>query len=231
MNKILSTLLLAFMLTSCAPDGKHLFILSGQSNMARLDPNISFSPAVADEFGEDNILVVKDAAGGQPIRRWFKNWHPEGEDIPEGNGDLYDRLMAKVDSVTAESTIRSVTFLWMQGERDAREEHGNVYEASFVGLLDQIRTHLSHPDVNFVIGRLSDFDLEDANYPDWTLIREIQMGIAEESNLGAWIDTDDLNDGLNQNGDTIENDLHMSVEGYRIMGERFAQQAIELIRN
>ena len=57
-------------------EGKHLFILSGQSNMARLDPSDSFTPTVIKEFGSDNVIVVKDAKGGQPIRRWYKNWKP-----------------------------------------------------------------------------------------------------------------------------------------------------------
>ena len=32
------------LLTSCEDKAKQLFILSGQSNMVRLDPNISFIP-------------------------------------------------------------------------------------------------------------------------------------------------------------------------------------------
>ena len=48
--------------------GKHLFILSGQSNMARLKPENSFIPAVESKFGKENVIVVKHAKGGQPIR-------------------------------------------------------------------------------------------------------------------------------------------------------------------
>ena len=216
--------------SSCTTPGKHLFILSGQSNMARLDPNEAFTPAVVDEFGEENVLVVKDAVGGQPIRRWYKNWQSEAGSTPENNGDLYDRLMSKVDSVSAGSEIQSVTFVWMQGERDAREEYGGVYESSLTGLLNQLRRDTGHQELNFVIGRLSDFDLDNSMYPDWTMLRNIQVRFAESSDRGAWIDTDDLNDGLNQNGIKIQNDLHMSVDGYRIMGQRFAEKAIALIR-
>ena len=49
---------------------KHLFLLSGQSNMARFKPEKVFIPAVEAEFGRDNVIVIKDAQGGQPIRRW-----------------------------------------------------------------------------------------------------------------------------------------------------------------
>ena len=47
-------------------EGKHLFILSGQSNMAGLRPQESFTPAVVAAFGKSEVIVVKDAHGGQP---------------------------------------------------------------------------------------------------------------------------------------------------------------------
>ena len=53
-----------------AEEGKHLFILSGQSNMAGMDPKLSFIPAVEEKFGKENVIVVKDAHGGRPIRDW-----------------------------------------------------------------------------------------------------------------------------------------------------------------
>lgn len=38
--------------------GKHLFILSGQSNMAGMDPNVSFTPAVTNALGAQNVVIV-----------------------------------------------------------------------------------------------------------------------------------------------------------------------------
>ena len=42
--------------------GKNLFILSGQSNMAGMDPAISFTPVVTKAFGKENIIVAKTTA-------------------------------------------------------------------------------------------------------------------------------------------------------------------------
>ncbi len=209
----------------------HLFILSGQSNMARLDPDVSFTPTVQAEFGAKNVIVVKDAWGGQPIRRWVKNWAPTGGEQPEGNGDLYDHMMAKVDSVVAGRSLASITFVWMQGERDANESHGAVYGASLTGLMDQLKQDLSRDDIHLVVGRLSDFDMDNGRYPHWTMIRDVLVQTANAHPKGAWVDTDDLNDGLNAQGAEIENDLHMSVEGYTLLGKRFADASIKLIQN
>jgi hypothetical protein len=205
-----------------ADEGKHLFILSGQSNMMGLKPKVSFIPAVEKEFGPNNIIVVKDAEGGQPIRRWFSDWKSAEGKTGNNNGDLYDRLMGKVHPAIEGQKLASVTFVWMQGERDAREQHGEVYGESFMGLIGQLEQDLKRNDINFVIGRLSDMDMENKRYKHWTLVREQQVKVAEASERGAWIDTDDLP----MKGDN----LHYTGEGFKTMGQRFADKAIELIR-
>jgi hypothetical protein len=153
-------LALAAACIDAAEEGRHLFILSGQSNMQGHRPEEAFIPAVSDALGIDRVIVVQDAQNGQPILRWWKNWKsPEGEK-PESTGDLYDRLMAKVNPAIEGQVLESVTFIWMQGERDAGMRWGGVYEASLRGLYDQLSEDLGRTDINFVIGRLSDFDLK-----------------------------------------------------------------------
>jgi len=202
------------------PAGKHLFILSGQSNMAGLNPAVSFTPAVEQEFGAGQVLVVKDARGGQPIRQWFKQWKPATGKQPQNNGALYKRLMAKVSAATQGQQLQSVTFVWMQGERDAREKHGEVYAASLQGLIQQLRDDLKRDDINFVIGRLSDFSNNKLGH--WSIVRTAQAEVAASSPRGALVDTDDLNGP--------KNGLHYTSDGYKTLGERFAQQAISLVK-
>ena len=212
------------------PEEKHLFILSGQSNMKRLALKESFTPAIETAFGKENVIIVKDAVGGQPIRRWYKDWKPLKGNEPKAQADLYDSLMVTVNDAIADDKIKTVTFIWMQGERDAREKLGDVYEKSLKGLYAQISSDLGRNDINFLIGRLSDFDMQNAKYPHWTMIRDIQVKVAESNSRFEWINTDDLNDGKNREGKELKNDLHMSEIGYLLMGERFANNAIRLIK-
>lgn len=197
--------------------------------MAGLDPNLSFTPAVIEKFGTANVIVVKDAQGGQPIRRWHKGWELREEDNPKQIGDLYDQLLAKVKSAIEGKTLQTVTFLWMQGERDAREELADRYTKSLEGMIEQLKSDLNRKDLNIVIGRLSDFDMGNKAYPHWTRLREIQVAYAEAHPNAEWVDTDDLNDGLNKQGKAIKDDLHYSVSGYIKFGERLAEKAIQLI--
>lgn len=215
--------------TGYAQSGMHLFILSGQSNMAELKPEESFTPMLSAAFGANNIIVVKDAMGSQPIRRWYKDWQTLKKDTANLQPDLYDSLIKKVRLAIQGKKIKSVTFVWMQGERDAREGNGDVYEQALAGLYKQLCRDLNREDVHFIIGRLSDFDLSNTKYPHWTRIREIQEKAGSADSKYAWINTDDLNDGFDRRGKAIANDLHMSKEGYVILGARFAEKAILII--
>ncbi len=217
-----------FCLLALAPSvlaqGKtRLFILSGQSNMVGLDPNVSFTPALKKAFPQDEILVVKDASSGQPIRRWYRDWKGPADAKIKLNpkpGDLYDRLLVKVNSAIKGKTLDSVAFVWMQGEADAQRGGASVYEASMRGLIEQLRKDLKRPDLVVVIGRLSDYK---KGQPDWDTVRAAQVKVGESQPTFGWVDTDDLN-GAN-------NGLHYNKTGYAELGRRFADKAVMLITN
>ena len=224
MRKLISSLAVVFCLSSAlasADEGAktHLFILSGQSNMAGLKPEQSFTPAVTEAFSKDTVIVVKDAQGGQPIRRWYKKWKSADGNGPKADGKLFDRLMDSIKSKVGDAKPDTVTFVWMQGERDAKEGHSKVYAESLKGLIAQLSEALGRDDVNFVIGRLSDH----LKTEEWEAVRKAQVEVGESSKRGAWVDTDDLNgpkDGLH----------YAAKGGYKKLGERFAEKSIELVR-
>jgi len=137
--------------------------------------------------------------------------------------------MEKVQAVTGDKEIQTVTFIWMQGERDAKEKHGEVYKASLEGLLEQLSGDLERDDINVVIGRLSDFDMNNTKYPHWNLVREQQAAFVQDGPQRTLVNTDDLNDGVNRRGKEIRDDLHYSAHGYLELGSRFAKEAIQLI--
>ena len=92
----------------------------------------------------------------------------------------------------------------------------------FRGLIDQLSKDLGRKDLNFVIGRLSDFGNQlNRGYADWETVRKAQVQVAEDSPLGAWVDTDDLN-GKNDG-------LHYDKPGYLELGRRFAEASIKLV--
>jgi hypothetical protein len=204
------------------PPRVRLFILSGQSNMVRLNPDTTFTPAIRAAFPGDEIIVVKSAEGGQPIRRWYRDWKaPAGAKVKRAgtNGDLYEVLLRQVRKATDGKKVDTVSFVWMQGERDAKEGLSAVYAESLRGLVEQLRSDLSRKDITVVVGRLSDHALKD---PHWQAIREAQVAFAEKEPLAGWVDTDDLNGESNA--------VHYTKDGYAELGRRFAARSVELLK-
>ena len=237
-------------LAAQAEDGKILFLLSGQSNMQGMDHRLTFEPRVVEEYGKDNVIIVKEAIGGRPIRMWVHDWKPAkgwkvDPDIPgtkppkpEDNGVLYNSMMEKVKDATKGLELKAVAFCWMQGERDSRERHSAVYERSLKTLFSQLKGDFPGVPIVFVIGKLSDFgkDNKEPFYPEWKEIQTIQEKVARETPHCSIILTDDLNTGDSKpHWKTKEirkyvDDLHMSAEGYQVLGTRFAEASIELLK-
>ena len=210
--------------------GSHLFILSGQSNILGMDPKETFLPKLTDEFGQEKVIVVKHGGDGRPIRRWYRQWQPLQGNTPQGRGDIYDQLLVKVEQKTKGKRLATVTFVWMQGETDAMEHFGREYKTSLIGLVQQLVVDLGREDLNVVLGRISDHDLTTGKYPHWSMVRQAQVEAAEAEPYWRWVDTDQFNDGMAEDGRYLIDDLHYTPEGYRLLGCRFAEEAITLIK-
>ena len=234
---LLGVLALAIGITSLdaavAGASGHLFILSGQSNMRHPLPQ-SFEEAVTKVFGKENVTVVTYSQPSQPIRQWYKNWTPpEGVDFQlkegEKNGVLYDKLMETVRKRIGDRKFSTVTFVWMQGEADGSAGWGAVYEKSFLGIIDQLKADLKRDDIRFVLGRINDHRPNGKFSPGKAAVREVQVKLGKEHANGAWVDTDDLNAGINPWSVYEANGEHFPNPGYRTLGQRFARAACKLI--
>ncbi len=253
MKKRLNILILLCILTFSlfgSDSGKYLFLLSGQSNMQGMDQKLTFEPRLIEEYGEENIVVVKEAIGGRPIRMWVHDWvaHPNWtidpeipntkEPLPEENGILYNSLLKKAEDSIQGKSIKAVVFCWMQGERDSRERHSVVYEKSLRKLFSQLKEDFEDIPVAFVIGKLSDYGKGNKQkfYPEWEEICQAQEKVAATTENCSIINTDDLNTGESPpHWKTKEvsmrvDDLHMSLEGYKTLGLRFANESIRLLK-
>ncbi|MDG2399302.1 MAG: sialate O-acetylesterase [Akkermansiaceae bacterium] len=222
-------LLLFFSLTSAVFAGEvHLFILSGQSNMAGLKPEKAFLPELKKLLSNDDIQHVKFAKGGQPIRKWVKTFDEISakNKLPAKNdpGAFYDQTLKAARASILAKKPKTITFLWMQGERDAKEKLSAAYEESMNTLIANLRKDLDTPNMNFVIGRLSDFSTSD----HWEAVRAAQVKVAKDDPRGSWVDTDDTNNKEKQGNP--HNDLHYTKEGYDLFGRRLARQAVLLIK-
>lgn len=216
-----------------APPAGHLFILSGQSNMRQPLPE-AFEQVVSRVFGKENVTVTTFSVPSQPIRQWYKKWTPpEGVDVPikegEANGALYDKVLDGVRKKAGDRQFASVTFVWMQGEADGQAGWGAVYGKSFLGIIDQLKTDLKRDDIRFVLGRINDHRPNGKLSPGKEAVRTAQVKLGKENANGTWVDTDDLNAGINPWSVYEANGEHFPNPGYRTLGQRFARAACKLI--
>jgi hypothetical protein len=203
----------------------HLFILSGQSNMAGMKPEAGFVPEATKLFADGEVVYVKVAKGGQPIRLWVESWNEiarkHGLKTMSDGTKYYKPILEQVAAKLGGRTPKTITFCWMQGERDAKDKVHTAYEDAMKQLIADFRRDLKHPDMYFVIGRISDHGKPESK--EWQAVRDAQVKVAKDDPRGAWVDCDDLNN-KEKDGKTT-NDLHYTAEGYKVLGQRYARQA------
>jgi hypothetical protein len=230
MKTLLGLFCATLLLPAIADAGdRHLFILSGQSNMAGLKPEAAFLPELEKLLPDDDIQHLKFAKGGQPIRKWVPTW-----DEIAGKSDLepchdpgafYGKVVKLAKANIAQGKPKTITFFWMQGERDSKEKLSAAYEESMNTLIANLRKDLDAPEMNFVIGRISDYSTAE----HWEAVRAAQVKVAKDDPRGAWVDTDDTND-KEKKGKKV-NDLHYTKVGYDLFGQRLARQAVLMIQD
>ena len=206
----------------------HLFILSGQSNMTG-GLEQGFTETMIKALEKDQVTIVRSMRSGRGIRFWVKDFDlPEGHEfrgkLTGGNGEEYPRLLKAAQDAGDARVFKTVTFIWMHGESDANRDLSVAYEKSFKTLYNQLKSDLGLEKMHFVIGRISDCGLRGESEAGWKRMRETQVHIAESDEMGAWIDTDDLNGGDEKNP---RGELHYPSAQCPVVGERFAKKALE----
>ncbi|MFK7851622.1 MAG: sialate O-acetylesterase, partial [Akkermansiaceae bacterium] len=147
MKPLIALLFVVFLAPSPAAAGeRHLFILSGQSNMAGLKPEAAFLPELKKLLPDDDIQHVKFAKGGQPIRKWVPTWDKiaaKSDLKPRKDpGAFYEQVLKLAKENIAEGKPKTITFFWMQGERDGKEKLSAAYEESMKTLIANLRKDL-----------------------------------------------------------------------------------------
>ena len=188
-------------------------------------------------FKDEKVVYIKVAKGGQPICRWLEEW----QGIAKKNGleenhikrihrggkvEFYQPILDQYkEMLKKHPKFESVTFCWMQGERDANGGAHAAYKDALKQLISNLRRDLKRPDMNVVIGRIGDYALDRESC---VTVRKVQSEIANEDPHGAWVDVDDLNDRMVKG--KMQSVVHYNrPEGYVVLGQRFARQGYALI--
>jgi hypothetical protein len=174
-------------------------------------PEIGFAHTIADLWPGDTIVLIKYAVGATSIYCWHPEFHIEPvERIGLPCDTLYVRLMEHIAHVRAQRNVRIAGMLWMQGEADAAYTWAaNEYLSNLQALIDSVRSHLSLPELPFVLGRIREGGSAAA------IVRQAQEEVPYTRSNVKMIDTDDLG--------VKDDSVHYDHDGQIALGRRFAE--------
>jgi len=213
---------------------------SGGSTSHAFGPEIGFSHDMTKRLPNEQIAIVKCAAGGTGIARSRDyndyihslkgfddkdcNWHPPAEGSAAGN--LYQQLVKTVqDALTALErdgrTYEVSAFLWMQGEHEAgiSARMAGDYAMLLKLLKQSIRADLKTPKLPFAVGEV--------NSHTWAygeIVRKAQAEVCKEDSNSLLVKTTDLS--RNGSGGAA----HFDADGMIELGARFAKAVEQLLR-
>lgn len=153
-------------------------------NSPEIGPEVSFGHAIATEFPNENIAILKYAHGGTNLHTQWSS-----------SGTQYANLLSTVAAATTalkneghSYTLRG--FLWQQGEADLGQ--ASAYQANLTSLVNRVRADifggLSRP---FVIGKLSDNQTSISGNSGFPIVRAAQDQVATNLINVATVDADD----------------------------------------
>jgi hypothetical protein len=173
---------------------------------AKCGPEISFGHAIAKQFPETEIRLIKYAVDASAL---YDDWAPiEGKQYV-GFVKTVESALVDLESEGADYTIAGM--LWLQGESDALENQGKAYEANLTAFISHMRTAFKMPEMPFIIARVKDHFGRKTGQA--VKVRDAQAKVAETMKKVAWFDTDDCE---------LFNEGHYNTFGLIKIGKRFA---------
>jgi hypothetical protein len=176
--------------------------------MQQLGPGYSFGKSLAEKSGRSIGLVV-NARGGTSINQWQKGY------LGEDDFDLYEKTIDQLAKVKNRRSIKGI--IWHQGESD--QSNPEEYMALLKQLVNDLRGELGEA-VPFIAGEIGQWRKNSTEIN--AVIREIPKEIKHAYFVSS--------DGLTPlKGDRT--DPHFDTPSQRILGERYAEKAFDIIYN
>jgi hypothetical protein len=181
-----------------------------ENTLTGLDCGLSFGKAIIKEAPRRiSVLLIPTAVGGSSIGQWLG-------DSTHRNVKLLSNFKEKVAIGKKFGEIKGI--LWHQGESDTNSSDAPRYSEGLGQLFKIFREAAGNENLPILIGELGGYS--DNKY--WTVVNEQIHHYSATDNNTAVIKTSDLKD----KGDK----LHFNSEGQRILGQRFAESYLKMIK-
>lgn len=185
-------------------------------------PEIGLSKILKDSCCNDKFILIKYAINGASMWNWspvYDENKAELTDHPEF-GNMYEVFKDLEYEITNKLDAEIVALCWMQGEGDARiDSAAHEYYDNFRMLINSVRKDFESPDLPIIYGMINPPKLK---YPMVDYVRSMQMKIDTSISNTFIIETDDLMKN--------EDKIHYSSGGQLVLGERFGEQILSILK-
>ncbi len=177
-------------------------------------PGFSFAKTLVEHpsyTSSNPIGLIPAACGYTSIKQWLPDqYHEPSETYP------YNNAIARTKKAMRSGTLKGI--IWHQGETDSYGTRPQTYEDSFMQFYQQLNKDLAINKVPFIVGELGDFYI--AKKPQAATINTLLKQIAQKNKNIYFVSANNLT----HKGDS----LHFSVESYRELGKRYAEELISI---
>jgi hypothetical protein len=187
------------------------------TSQPRLGPGYTFARKLAEMTGR-KIGIVANARGATLIEWWQKGY------TGENDYDLYEKAVEQVRlALEAAPNARLVGILWHQGESDNTAGLSPHYANRLQALVEDLRRDLNAPDAFVIAGEVGTWNGKGA-YTNPQIHKA-----AEVIENTYWVSSAGLVPLLRADGTPNMDDPHFNTMSQRVLGERFADKALEVI--
>ncbi len=179
------------------------------SSRDRVGPGLSFGRGMLHVVDQKvTIGLVPCAVGGSPLSRWEKG------------GDLYEAAVRRAREATKDGSLMG--FLWLQGEKDAKElALAKSYAKRLDEMIHDFRREFGMPELPFVAALPCVELAERDDRPGAELVTESLKELPRRVGHTATVDSS----GLKSTGDQT----HFSTQSQRELGRRYAEAMARLL--
>lgn len=178
---------------------------------AGVGPGISFAEVMLSEEKSSKIKIglIPAAVGGTSINLWKTGAY---DAITKSHP--YDDAMRRANAAMKTGVLKGI--IWHQGESDSSPQKSAAYLDSLAALVIRLRTELEIPDLPFLAGELGYFTEDKKKF------NTMLHGLTELVPVSAVVSADQL--VANPDG------VHFDTASARILGKRYAEALIKLLR-
>jgi hypothetical protein len=191
-----------------------------------LGPELTFARKVKG-YISDPIAIVKSTQGGTNLA---VDWDPGN---PAG-AQMYERTMTLLQNALASLNLSGIAWalegvLWQQGENDMLDDtYVTEYGVRLTALIDQFRTDLGKPDLEWFVGATSDKCIWGMDYRDnMQILRNQQLAVVAADPLAHFVASSHLAFKVDI-GEQAPH-YHFGTEGQLQLGEAYADAYLSTI--